>query len=121
MLATEIIAVSGFFITMIVLVVNFFKTRHTERMALIESGRTAKIFDTQDTESNRSLKLGLLMLSIGVGLLVGLIIDSILDTEPAAVFICILICGGMSLVFYHHYIGAKSTTHPHPFKDDDMV
>jgi F0F1-type ATP synthase assembly protein I len=106
-MASEIIGITGFFITMIVLVVTYFKTRHTERMALINSGRTARIFDANDGESNSALKLGLFLLSIGLGLLVGLTVDNILDTEPAGVFVCILIFGGVSLILYHSYVSGK--------------
>ena len=107
-MASEIIGIILFFSTMMVLIVSYFKTRHNERMALINSGRTAKIFDTNDTESNKSLKFGLFLLSIGLGLLTGLIIDNILDTEPAGVFVCILIFGGISLIFYHIYVEGKA-------------
>ncbi len=107
-MASEIIGITGFFITMIVLVVSYFRTRHTERMALINSGRTARIFDANDSESNKALKFGLLLLSIGLGLLVGLIVDSILNTEPGGVFVSILIFGGISLIFYHIHISAKN-------------
>jgi F0F1-type ATP synthase assembly protein I len=106
-MASEIIGITGFFITMIVLVVTYFKTRHTERMALINSGRTARIFDANEGESNSALKFGLLLLSIGLGLMVGLIVDNMLNTEPAGVFVCILIFGGVSLILYHSYASGK--------------
>lgn len=103
-MASEIIGITGFFITLIVLVVSYFRTRHTERMALINSDRTAKIFDVNAGESNGALKLGLFLLAIGLGLLVGMIVDNILDTEPAGIFISILVLGGLSLILYHSYI-----------------
>ncbi|MBK7636300.1 MAG: DUF6249 domain-containing protein [Saprospiraceae bacterium] len=106
-MASQIIATIGLFITLIVLIVTFFKTRHTERMALINSGRTARIFDEKDGESNGSLKVGLLLLSVGLGLLIGMIVDSILHTEPTGVFVSILVLGGMSLIIYHFYIEGK--------------
>ena len=114
-MATEIIGITGFFITMIVFVVSFFKTRHTERMALINSGRTASIFDANSSESNSALKMGLFLLSIGLGLLVGLTVDRILNTEPAGTFISILTLGGISLILYHNYIEKnrkKDASHP---------
>ncbi|MEY3419825.1 MAG: hypothetical protein RIR48_105 [Bacteroidota bacterium] len=106
-MATEIIGTIGFFITMMVLIVSFFRTRHTERMALINSGRTAKIFDEKDGDSNGALKIGLFLLSIGLGLLIGLIVDNILGSEPAGSFVSILVLGGFSLIIYHFYIEGK--------------
>ena len=106
-MASEIIATIGLFITLIVSIVTFFKTRHTERMALINSGRTAKIFDEKDGDSNGALKIGLFLLSIGLGLLIGLIVDNILGSEPAGSFVRILVLGGFSLIIYHFYIEGK--------------
>ncbi len=120
-MASEIIATTGLFITLIVLIVSYFKTRHAERMALIANGKTAKIFDSNDTESNKALKFGLFMLSIGLGLMLGLIVDNALETEPAGVFVCILIFGGISLIIYHTYIG-RNSKNTGVLKDmDDMV
>jgi len=118
-MASEIIGLTGFFITMIVLIVSYFKTRHRERMALINNGRTARIFDTNEGESYGSLKLGLLLLSIGFGLMIGLIFDSMFNTEPAGVFVSILILGGISLIFYHIYVSGKKK--PEPDDVDEIV
>jgi DMSO reductase anchor subunit len=118
-MASEIIATIGLFITLIVLIVSYFRTRHTERMALINSGRTARIFDEKDGESNGALKLGLFLLSIGLGLLIGLIVDNILNSEPSGVFVSILSLGGMSLIIYHFYIeGKRKERNKNP---EDMV
>ncbi|MBK8515152.1 MAG: hypothetical protein IPL55_02310 [Saprospiraceae bacterium] len=73
-------------------------------MALINSGRTAKIFDVNAGESNSALKMGLFLLSIGLGLLIGMIVDNMLGTEPTGVFVSILVLGGLSLILYHSYI-----------------
>lgn len=107
-MAVPIVGITLTFITLIVFIVTYFKSRHTERMALIQSGRTARIFDSNSTESNKALKFGLFFLSIGLGLLTGIIIDNIVGDEPAAVFICMLIFGGISLIIYHNYIERKS-------------
>lgn len=106
-MAAEIIAITGFFLTMIVLIITYFRTRHLERMALIQSDKTAKIFDADTSDSNNALKFGLLLLSIGLGLLIGIIFDNILDSEPAGVFVSILTLGGLSLIIYHFYIVRK--------------
>lgn len=118
-MASEILATIGLFVSLIVFIVSFFKTRHTERMALINSGRTAKIFDEKDGESNGTLKLGLFLLSVGLGLLIGLIVDNILGTEPAGSFVSILVLGGMSLIIYHFYIeGKRKERNSNP---DDLI
>lgn len=119
-MAVPIVSITLTFITLIVFIVSYFKTRHTERMALIQSGRTARIFDSSNTESNKALKFGLFFLSIGLGLLSGLIIDRILDTEPAAVFICMLIFGGISLIIYHTYVERKAKA-DFKYENDSIV
>lgn len=117
-MAGEIVGIILFFITMIVLIVTYFKTRHNERMALINSGRTARIFDSTDTESNKALKFGLFFLSIGLGLFVGLIFDNIQQTEPAGVFVCSFIFGGLSLIYYHNYVERKAKP---SYRDEDEI
>jgi F0F1-type ATP synthase assembly protein I len=118
-MATQIIAITGFFITMIVFISSYFRTRHNERMALIKNEKTATIFNVEKGDSNGALKLGLLMLSIGLGLLIGLILDGIFDTEPAGVFVSMLILGGLSLIFYHSYIERKDS--PKTNNHDELV
>jgi len=90
---------------------------NTNKMASEIIGITGLIFDANDSESNKALKFGLLLLSIGLGLLVGLIVDSILNTEPAGVFVSILILGGISLIFYHIHISAKNKNHDNDLEE----
>jgi hypothetical protein len=47
------------------------------------------------------MKIGLLLFSIGAGLLLGGTLDNIFDTEPLCAFSFILLFGGFSLMFYH--------------------
>ncbi len=117
-MASEIIGMTGFFITLIVLISMYFRTRHIERMELIKHGKPATIFRIGAKDTNNALKLGLLLLSIGLGLLIGLFVDSILGTEPAGVFVCILILGGISLIFYHIYMERKTKEED---KDDELM
>jgi len=78
-------------------------------------------------QTDGSLKLGLLLISIGLGLLIGLAFDAIFDTEPAGVFISMLILGGLSLVFYHIYSESKNPINGEEYKSsvkddiDEMV
>ncbi|MBC7884645.1 MAG: hypothetical protein H7X99_04180 [Saprospiraceae bacterium] len=117
-MASEIIGTIGIFLTLIVFLVTYFRTRHIERMALIKNEKTATIFNVNKSDSNGALKLGLLLLSIGIGLLIGLLIDNALGTEPAATFVSILICGGISLIFYHNYVENKNKSKQ---KDEDLL
>lgn len=117
-MASEIIGMTGFFITLIVLISMYFRTRHIERMELIKHGRPATIFKIGAKETNSTLKLGLLLLSIGLGLLIGLFVDHILGTEPAGVFVSILILGGLSLIFYHLYMDSKTKGQE---KEEDLM
>ena len=116
-MASEIVALVGVFTSIIVLIIMYFRTRHIERMALIENDKTAQVFDTRSTDANTALKFGLLLLSIGLGLLIGLIFDNMLDTEPAGVFVSILTLGGLSLIIYHVYISAKNKSEKNQNQD----
>lgn len=117
-MASEIIGMTGFFITLIVFISMYFRTRHIERMELIKHGKPATIFKIGAKDTNSALKLGLLLLSIGFGLLIGLFVDYMFNTEPAGVFVCILILGGVSLIFYHLYMERKNKGDD---KDDDLM
>ena len=48
-----------------------------------------------------------------------MVIDDILDTEPAGVFVCILIFGGFSLIYYHNYVERKGKASR--IEEDDIV
>lgn len=99
-----VFAVTGIFISIITFIVYFFKTRHAERMEMIKNGvQELPSLSKHNKKSYAALKMGLLLLSVGLGLMTGLLIDSALGTEPAATFISILIFGGVSLIFYYYY------------------
>lgn len=87
----------------------FYSTRHRERLALIDKGADASLFNT-GKEGSRSglnwskftLKLGMLAMGIAVGILVGAILSNanVLDEDanyPAMIFFF----GGLSLVLFY--------------------
>lgn len=85
--------------------------RHRERKALIESGQSAEMLVSRKdcNEQNSSLKYGLVL----VGLAIGILLGSILATysamaEEAAYFSMIFLFGGIALLSY--YIYNKSQT-----------
>ena len=120
-MADEIIAIIGFFTSLMVLGIIFLKNRHRERLALIQYGKDSSVFHGKD-KKNSTLKIGLLFMSIGAGLLVGIFLDGIFNTHPACTFASIFIFGGFSLVYYHQYMSGKIGGYENfknDFKDDD--
>ncbi len=78
--------------------------RRKERLALIEKGADASIFESARQPS--SLKWGLLFVGIGTGILLGkvLAVYTTLDEEPAF-FSMICLFGGLGLIIYHLVAG----------------
>ena len=74
--------------------------RRKERVALIEKGADATIFESSRQPS--SLKWGLLLVGIGTGILLGkvLAVYTTLQEEPAF-FSMICLFGGIGLIVYH--------------------
>ena len=103
--AAPIIGIIGFFVTMIITVILFFRTRHRERLALIKYDKDARVFKS---ESRIGLKLGLILLSLGAGLGVGSFIDAVFRSDsPIGVFTCMMLFGGAALIYYHLIFNEK--------------
>jgi hypothetical protein len=75
--------------------------RRKERMALVQKGVDASIFDSP-AKAPTDLKWGLLLIGIGVGILLGkvLAVYTTLNEEPAF-FSMICLFGGIGLIIYH--------------------
>lgn len=75
--------------------------RRKERLALIQKGIDASIFETSRKEPTE-LKWGLLLIGIGVGILLGKLLAeyTTLHEEPAF-FSMICLFGGLGLIIYH--------------------
>jgi hypothetical protein len=106
-----IVALIGLFGSIFGFFYLFFTTRHRERIALIENKQTAEVFNRSPVRKIRSLniaywtlKLGLLVVGIAVGLLVALIVNSnvthrLHEGVGVVFFSCILLFGGIGLIF----------------------
>lgn len=123
-----VLSIIGSFVCTMVLGVIYLKNRHRERLALIQYNKDYTIFSPPKHRGNSSLKIGLLLLSIGAGLLIGGTIDRIFNTEPAAAFSFIFMFGGYALIFYHRLISkqeiqniSKNTSKPGLNDDDALV
>lgn len=77
-------------------------TRNKERMALIESGKNASIFDRSYINRGGQLKLGIILVGVGIGITLGHVLSSngILPENvafPAMVFLM----AGIALIISH--------------------
>ncbi len=87
----------------------FYSTRHKERLALIEKGANASLFNTGKQGGLASfswtrftLKMGMFFMGIGLGIIAGAIIASMdLMPEGPDYISMIFLFGGLSLVFFY--------------------
>ena len=101
-MAVPIFAITGFFASIIVLVYMGFKTRHQQRMALIESGQSAEIFSVKNlNQRDASFKLGLLMTGAGIGFLLGFLWSEMRNIDEIIMLPCTLIGGGIGLIIFY--------------------
>ena len=101
-----VLAIAGFFSAVIIFIYMFFSGRHKVRMALIEQGKDASIFQ-KDKDHLESFKYGLVAIAAGIGLLIGNRLDEMGMPEPVAYFSMILILGGAALVAFYMYARRK--------------
>lgn len=87
----------------------YYTTRNKERMALIEKGADASLFNTGKDESKSfinwskfTLKIGMLGMGIALGIIIGSLLanQSVLD-EDASYSSMIFFFGGLSLVVFY--------------------
>jgi F0F1-type ATP synthase membrane subunit c/vacuolar-type H+-ATPase subunit K len=104
-----LIAFIALFATVFGIMYVHYTTRNKERMALIEKGADASLFNT-GKEGNRTLnwgkftlKIGMLLTGIGLGIIAGAILESaaVFPSEEAGYFSMILIFGGLALVLFY--------------------
>jgi len=105
-----IIAILGTFGSLTTFIYMRYKSRHTERMALIESGQSAEILkESNFTNGESGLKTGLFLIGGGLGFLIGKIIATTLHwEEPSAIIPMTLVGAGIGLVIF--YMIARSNT-----------
>ena len=84
-----------------------YSTRNKERMALIEKGANASLFNTGARSNGlfgkyTTLKLGLFFIGIALGVLVGNILEATTRLEPGVAYVSmIFLFGGLSLVSFY--------------------
>ena len=104
-----LIAFIAFFATVFGIFYIHYTTRNKERMALIEKGADASLFNTGKEGQKSSfswnkftLKTGMLFMGVGIGIIVGAVLDSfrIMPSGPDYVSM-IFLFGGLSLVLFY--------------------
>jgi ABC-type Fe3+-siderophore transport system permease subunit len=76
--------------------------RRKERMALIEKGADAPLFDIQSRPNITALKFGLLFIGVAIGLLLGsLLVETTTLNDEASYFSMVFLFGGIGLVVSH--------------------
>jgi hypothetical protein len=103
-----LIAFIALFATVFGIMYVFYTTRNKERLALIEKGADASLFASAKGEAKTfswgkfTLKVGMLLMGIAVGIIVGALLSQagVLDEDanyPAMIFFF----GGLSLVLFY--------------------
>jgi len=104
---TEIIVPIGFFTAIAISLYFYLKTRHKERMTLIEKGIDLSQFYTKKKNGNNILKYALLFIGFSLGLFIGFLLDMYTKVQSeVAYFSMIFLFGGISLLVYY-FINSK--------------
>ncbi|HEX2969648.1 MAG TPA: DUF6249 domain-containing protein [Bacteroidales bacterium] len=101
-----LIAFIAFFATVFGIMYVFYTTRNKERMALIEKGADATLFNTGKTSffswGKLSLKLGMLSIGIALGILIGELLTKGFNLDDDISFpSMIFMFGGLALVLFY--------------------
>jgi hypothetical protein len=92
----------GFFAMIIGIVYTTVTARNRERMAMIERGADPTLFETRKRANGGSMKVGLFLFGIGLGVVVAyLLVSGGGMDEGAAYPAMIFIFGGLALIVSH--------------------
>ena len=98
----EVLVPLIFFGTLFAILYVFLTTRNKERLALIEKGADAKLFKSGPSSNNYTgiiiINIASLAIGIGVGVLLGNLLDIAGMDDEIAMTSMIFICGGIGLL-----------------------
>jgi len=101
-MAVEIIVPVALFLSIFGILYVFFTTRNKERLAMIEKGADPSVFKSPNFLRRTTLRLGMFLIGIALGILFGNILESSnLLKEEVAYFSMIFMFSGLSLIMYY--------------------
>ena len=105
--AAELLIPIGFFLVVFGIIYLYFSTRNKERLALIEKGADASIFNIGKRGSSWKvvvINFAFLLMGIGLGTFIAAIIDTYTELEEGAMAAVIFFMAGVGL-----YVGYTQT------------
>ena len=98
----DILIPIALFATVFGILYIYFHTRNKERLALIEKGADASLFQSKRNYKMVTLKAGLFLTGIALGILLGNVLSETTSLkEETAYFSMIFLCGGLSLILFY--------------------
>ncbi len=88
--------------TAIIISLAYFRHRRIERTALIAAGKDASIFEQGKPKHYLSLKYGMLLVGLALGVILGGVLEAnTMMPQEAAYLSMILLWGGLSLIVFY--------------------
>jgi membrane associated rhomboid family serine protease len=87
-----------------IVAIVYLGNRKKERMAMLEKGVDPSVFLRSGKNSFQSLKYGMLLIGLGLGIMVGKFLtytEAFRNEKEAAYFAAIFLFGGAALVFFY--------------------
>ncbi|MCF8338772.1 MAG: hypothetical protein K9I74_12415, partial [Bacteroidales bacterium] len=82
-----------------IVAIVYLQVRRKERMALLQTNKDASVFKTREKKESASLKYGLLLIGVGLGILLANIFVSMgVLSEDVAYFSMVFLFGGIALI-----------------------
>ena len=86
----------------IIISLAYFRNRRIERTALIAAGKDASIFEYGKPKHYLSLKYGMLLVGLAIGVILGGVLEVNTNIpEPMAYLSMVLLWGGLSLILFY--------------------
>lgn len=102
---------------------KYFDSRHKQRMAIIEKGMSPSDFKELTRSEGfqihplSNLKWGMVAVFIGLGMMLGTVIEPLPNFHDAAYPMSIFIMGGLALIFFYFIAASKAKKEEEKQKD----